>query len=81
VSLVEALWRLGDLERELVKSLALHRQLTAKLLPPAPAALVLHPTDRDGALKLVELLGQRLVAAGASLGQIERELHGLLRVR
>lgn len=84
MSLVEALWRAGDVERELVQARARLTRLQGTLLPPIVTAglgLYISPDQRAKAMELADLLGQALVAAGTALGKLEKELGGLHPLR
>jgi hypothetical protein len=88
MSLVEALWALSDLERELARAHQLRVSLTKNLLPdplqwgtqPAVCGII-HPRDRDLAVELTDQIGQTLVRAGAAVGKMERALSVLHPVR
>jgi hypothetical protein len=80
VTLVEALWALSDLERELLRAHQLRVSLTKNLLPD-PTCGMLIPKDRELAVALVEQVGQALVRAGAAVGKMERALSVLHQVR
>lgn len=84
MSLVEAVWQLSDLERELAKAHQLRSALQRELLPEIGLAHGLfHVTAerRTAAQALAARLGYALVAAAGHLGKIERELGELHALR